>query len=825
MSWLNLKYGFRQLRLNRGFALTAILSLTLGIGANAAVFQLLNAIRLRALPVRDPAGLVEVKIADGARNFGLHEDWYSITYPLWEQIQRNAEGFTGLFAWSMEQSPIGSGVVLRNVRSLLITAQAFDTLGLRSERGRLLAASDESNGCAGGAALISEGFWQTEFGGRESAVGSTILIHEKPFTIVGVTPGGFYGLEVGRSFDIALPLCSAALWDKDQLRQRDDFWIGLMGRLAPGWTSQQAAARLGVAGKSWFDAVAPSGYDVQDMENWKRLVLSVEPRPGGISLLREHYQTSLWLLLGITGLVLAIACANLANLLFARITAKKKEVAIRMAVGGSRGRIVSEFLAESVLLAIGGALSGGALAMFLSRALVAFISTTPGDPIHLALGADVRMIGFVAIVAVAVCLGFGLTTAIVATRVPAAANLGTRATPDRRRVSFQRLLIAAQIAISLVLIIGSMLFIRTFQNLYSLDAGFRQEGLTFAYVDWRTIHAAGDRLETLQKQLVESLRAQRGIQSATTSTHMPMDGAWALGVAVNKNDRGRPSWFTWVSPQFLATMQMRLLRGRDLSASDTAKSPHVALINESFARELFGSGDPIGRTFRSLTEPGYPSQQYEVAGVVNDTKYLDLRQPEGPAVYAPESQNPSSTGEGGFAAIVTRSDLPLGDLTGVIQREVAEIDPRLRVNAIVPLKAHVLDGLARERILAWLSGFFGALAVVLAAVGIYGVVSYIVTGRRKEIGIRLALGSSRSNVVQLVLREVTAILAVGVILGSALSLAASRAAGSLLFGVRPEDPLLYVASAAILLAVAGAAAFAPALRAARTNPSVVIRDE
>jgi hypothetical protein len=224
----DLKYGFRQLRLNPGFAITAILSLAMGIGANAAVFQLLNSIRLRALPVRDPAGIVEVKIADDARDFGLHDDWYSITYPLWEQIRDHGEGFTGLFAWSMEQAPLGNGALQRNVRTLLISASAFPSLGLQPEKGRPLAASDESSGCGNGAAIISESFWQSEFGGRENAIGTAILLHEKPFTIVGVAPSGFFGLEVGRSFDVAVPLCAVAVWDKDQLRQRNSFWIGVM---------------------------------------------------------------------------------------------------------------------------------------------------------------------------------------------------------------------------------------------------------------------------------------------------------------------------------------------------------------------------------------------------------------------------------------------------------------------------------------------------------------------------------------------------------------------------------------------------------------------
>jgi predicted permease len=439
---------------------------------------------------------------------------------------------------------------------------------------------------------------------------------------------------------------------------------------------------------------------------------------------------------------------------------------------------------------------------------------------------DGRMIIFLTVVALAVSLAFGLTASILATNVPAV-SLGTHgATADRRRISYQRVLISSQIAFSLVLIIGSVLFIRSFRNLLTLDPGFRQEGLTFTYVDWRPLRLSSDRVGLLQEQLVDALRAQRNIESASTSTHLPLTGeAWELGVVAATNDQPRASWFTWVSPQFFSTMEITRKRGRDFSSADTRVSPHVAVINESFARQLFGNLDPIGRTFRSLAEPGYPETQYEVIGVVADTRYLDLRQSEGPSVYAPESQNPARTDEGGNAAIVTRSSLPVGELTAILRKVVADLNPQLRVNAIIPLRARVVSGLAPERVLAWLSGFFGALAVILAAVGLYGVISYIVTGRRKEIGIRLALGSSRSRVVRLVLKEVALLLTLGLGLGAIVSLAGSRAAASLLFGINPGDPLSFAGAAGMLLAVAAAAAFAPALRAARTNPSTVIRDE
>jgi predicted permease len=554
--------------------------------------------------------------------------------------------------------------------------------------------------------------------------------------------------------------------------------------------------------------------------------LKAEPGSGGVSRLRRDYESSLWLLLGITGLVLLIACANLANLLLARAGVREREMAVRLSIGASRFRLMGQLLSESLILAgLGGAL-GAILALLMSQLLIRFISTEH-DRFELNLDADWRMLAFTIAVALATCILFGLAPALRSTRVDAASAMksgGRGTTADRSRFGFQQILIASQVAISLVLVTGALLFVTSFRKLTTLDTGFKQEGLIASYISFEDLPVPKEKSAAYQDQLVEIIRAIPGIQSASTTTHFPMDGSsWTLAVRVPGVEGKGKDWskFTWVRPGYFETMAMPVLIGRDFNEFDTAHSRKVIIVNETFARQMFGDGSAIGRSVISLAEPGYPEMAHEIIGVTRDSNYFGLRDKIPPESYAPATQNPKI---GPWATVVSRSALPSTQVASSIERAVAAFNPDLAIHNEI-IRQMVEDGLVRERTLAWLSAFFGGLAALLAMIGLYGVISYMVAKRQSEIGIRLALGAGRSGILSLILRQVSGLLLAGLAVGTMMSLAASRGAATLLFGLTPNDPLILFAAAAGLATVALAASFLPALRASRVDPMVALRQE
>ena len=596
----DLRYGFRQLRRSPGFAATAILSLALGIGANTAIFQLLDALRLRSLPVRDPQQLVEVKVVGDTR-MGLHNAWGSLTYPLWEQIRDHQESFSSAFAFSSDNLTLGDLSNRRTVRVFWVSGEAFPALDVRPIRGRLFTPADDRPGCAN-TAVVSHGFWQRNFGGQEAAIGSRIELNETPFTVVGVTEPEFFGVNVGRGFDVALPMCTVQHFPSrstGSLTQKNFFWLGVMGRLKSGLTTSDAAHALNARSAAWFDATAPDGYDASRMETWRQLRMTAEPRAGGVSDLRSSYEPSLWLLLGITALVLGIACVNLANLMLARSSARVREYAVRMALGASRRRVIFQLLWESLLIAFGGAALGTALALFLSQAAIRLINSQR-NTVELSLGLDWRTIAFIAAAAALASAIFGLSTAIYATRANATGqvNSGTRnATLDRGRFSFQRTLMVGQIAISFVLVIVSLLFTQSFRNLLTTDVGFRLDGLNYLALDFSRLHLRAASVKPYANDLLGRIRAIPGVESAAITNHVPLtNNSWSLNVRFSGKERAGDvpahSQFTWISPGFFSTMGIPLKSGRKLETDgDNASTPRVILVNERFVRQYFGRGE------------------------------------------------------------------------------------------------------------------------------------------------------------------------------------------------------------------------------------------
>jgi predicted permease len=812
----DVRYALRTLRKSPAFTITAIVTLALGIGANTAIFMLLDAIRLRTLPVQNPQELAEVRITDvGHQGMGISQQYGELTRPLWQQIRDQQRAFSGVFAWNVKQRYVGRGSEMRRFKGLWVTGDFFQVLGVRPFRGRLLMPEDEG-ACPVTRAVVSYSYWQSELGRRDLSPTIKFIVDNELVEIIGVAPPGFFGMVVGDRFDIALPFCQP-----NEELSRHIFDVSVMGRLKPGWTMQRASAEMDALSPGIFEATVLLDRDARTTETYKKFKLAVYPASTGVSALRD-YDRSLMLLLGIAGLVLLIACANLANLMLARASARQREMAVRLALGASRGRLLRQLLTESLLLAATGAAVGIVLAQSLSRVLVWSFSTE-GTEVNLQTVTDWRVLLFAAGVAALTCVVFGMVPALRASRAEpiSAMKAGGRGTSgSHERFSMQRLLVMTQISVSLVLLVGSLLFVRSFRNLMTFDPGMRQDGITVAFLGFWQSDLPRDRWSSFQKELLDEIRSVPGVLSAATTTNVPLSqGSWTHGVRVGSQEGN--SKFTWVSPNYFETMGIPIIRGRAFTLNDTASSPRVAVVNETFLRHYLSGVEPIGQTMRTGQEPSYPSTVYEIVGVIPDTKYDDLRKEIPPMTFAPASQFPN---QGPWSNVMISSNLAPAAIAATVKRHIAGKHPDV-ITEFANFQRQIRDGLVAERLMAMLSGFFGLLAVLLAVVGLYGVISYIVAMRRNEIGIRMALGASRGDVIGVIVRQTLVMLALGVGTGVVLSLAAARAASSLLFDLQPNDPLTLTVATVVLVAIALVASFVPARRASRVDPMVSLRYE
>ncbi len=814
----DLRYALRTLVKNPLFAITVTATLALGIGANTAVFQLIDAIRLRSLPVEKPHELAEIRIVGGNKGFGLNPGRYGgLTRPIWQELEAHQQAFTGVFGWSVSEVRIGEDHDLRRASALVVSGGFFDVLRVAPWRGRLIERSDEASTCPATRGVVSHGYWQREMGGRPLGRGDRLRVNGESIDIVGVTPPRFTGLAVGESFDLALPFCQPKTPPR-----RDVFNIAVMGRLKTDWTLERASAHLDAMSPALFDAVAPTGYSAKSIENFKAFKLEAHATPSGVSALRTEYDRSLWLLFGITGLVLLIACANLANLMLARAAARDREVAVRLALGASRPAIVRQLLTESALLATLGAAVGVGLANALSRVLIWALSTEDGSP-TLVVHGDWKVLAFTALVAATTCLIFGAAPALRATRVQAteAARIGSRgSTADRGRLFAQRVMVVAQIAVSLVLLVAALLFVRSFHNLVTFDPGIRQADISVGFFGFHRAKLSSEGINDFQRELLAEVRAVPGILNAATTTNVPLLGSsWTHGVTVDGVENSAK--FTWVSPGYFETVGTPLVQGRDFSIHDTRTSARVAIVNRTFVRLFVPDGNPIGKTLRTGAEPNYPSTVYEIVGVIPDTQYSDLRSEPPAMVFAPDSQFPNM---GPWTTMMIRSSIEPAAAAASIKRRLAQSHPFLIMD-FAGFQSRIRDGLVRERLMAMVSGFFGALAALVAMVGLYGMMSYAMAQRQQEIGIRVALGANRRRVVLMVMREAGWLLLVGMAIGGGLSMLATRSATSLLFQLSPHDPATLLGACGALAAVALLASFVPARRASRLDPIVALRNE
>jgi len=828
--WSDLRFGARLLRFNPVFAAAAILSLALGIGANTAIFQLLDAVRLRALPVENPQEIARIKFERrGSRSGNFSTRYPDFTYAIWKQIRARQEGFTKIFAWAPTQLNASPAGEVHNVQVIWVSGEFFDALGVGPEMGRLLNTADDQPGCGAPGAVVSYSYWQQQYGGRRDALDGKVLINRHPIPIVGVAAKGFFGVEVGRTFDVALPLCAEPLvnGDDSQLKSRIGWWLSVMGRLKPGWTVERASAQIRAVSQGIFEATMPPEYNPANARALLAAKLIAVPGGSGVSDLRENYAQPLCLLLALAGLVLLIASANLANLMLARASVREKEMAMRMALGAGRGRLVRQLLVESLLLAVIGAALGALLARNLSQLLLASLSTQP-DPLFVAFATDWRVFGFMMGLAIVTCVLFGLAPALRATSVSPGLVLkeGARGTTQgRSRFGLRRVLVISQIALSLMLLVGALLFARSLNNLAKLDPGFQRDGILVADIDFTARHLAPDARRAFSDQLLRRLRAVPGVDAAATAAIVPLSGD-GIGHDILAGETGNAesdvptAAFNYVSPGYFETLQTPFLVGKDFDEHDRQGAPNVAIVNEAFVKKFAQNGNPLDFKFRvrRLMKTTAP---YQIIGVVKDTKYADLREDLFPIVYIVQAQNESASND---ALVLLRSRLPLASLLNAVKGTASEADPDADIT-FYNLRKMIDNGLMRDRLMARLSGFFGALAVVLAMIGLYGVISYMVARRHNEIGIRMSLGADRGAILRMVLREAAWLLAAGLVIGIGLALAAGNAATAMLFGLKPYDSTTFILATVSLAAVALAASYVPALRASKLDPAEALRNE
>jgi putative ABC transport system permease protein len=821
----DIRYAVRILARTPVVTSVAILSLALGIGANTAIFGMMDAVMLRPLPVPNPEELVQVRIR--SLKSGTEMNGY-FTNPLWEQLRDQQDVFSNAFAWSENRFDLAQGGAVEYANGLWVSGGTFETLGLRPAAGRLLSAADDQRGCAG-AAVISYAFWQDRYGGAESAIGSNLSLDGHPFPIIGVAPRGFYGLMVGARFDVAIPICAAALFGRDsRLDGRSTWWLEIMGRLKPETVPQQLQARLEALSQQVFAAAVPQDWEKSERQEFLQRVLVGISAPTGPSYLRRQMERPLYVLMAVVGLVLLIACANIACLMLARGMAREKEMATRRALGASRTRLIRQLLTECILLSLAGALLGMLFAHWGNALLLGYISTGR-QTVFFDLSLNVRVLLFTAAVAVLTGILFGVLPALRSTRVSlTSAMKSSRAVKSDTRMRFRtgRWMVASQIALSLVLLVSAGLFLRSLLRLATLDIGFDRNSVLLVNTNLKAAKVVPERRLEVYDEVEALFEKLPGVISVGRSWRTPVTGyEWNEYVSVDSASAptGDDSlvYFNYVSPGYFVTLHSPLLGGRGFQASDTKTAPGVAVVNEMVARKFFPGANPVGKTFRVGNGSKEPGRTFQVVGLVKNSKYESLREDTFPQAFLPISQIPGNDDSEYFEIrTATRPE----SLIAAVQNSVAQVNKGISLE-FGTLAKQIDDSLVRERLLATLSAFFGGLALLLAMIGLFGALSYLVTERQPEFGIRMALGAMPASILRLVLREVATVLLVGVAAGLGLALTTVQVLESLLFGMSARDSVTLITAPVVLAAAAFAAGYLPARRAMRIDPMEALRYE
>jgi putative ABC transport system permease protein len=821
----DLRLAFRSLRATPIVSGVAILSLTLGIGANTAIFSIVNSLLLRPLPVRAPSELAVVTTA-------TPESWYGVSYPVWREI-RDRGVFDHAFTWGTDRISLTETGEIELARAIWASANMFEILGVPAALGRTFRTEDDrpGGGADGRVAVISYQLWKRRFGGRLDVIGRTLSIDRAPFTIVGVTPESFFGLSVGAAFDVVLPIETG---NRGRLDAPMWTWLQIMVRRLPGQTAETLTSALVQVQPDVRAATMPNLTHDEDREAYLRSPWVVADAPEGISRFRRQYGNALVTVQAIVVLVLVVACVNIATLMLGKAAARRYEIGVRLALGAPRVRLIRLLLVESIVLSAIGASLGFLFANWSSRLLVAQLSTWASTA-FLDMPIDWRVLLATAIAAIGTAVLFGTAPALRAVRVPAADALKphARGIAGRATLGFGEKLIIVQVAVSLVLVVGAALFLRSFVALAYRDLGFDRGRVIVAAVDTgrAAIPAAdrGDLFERVRERVVRLV----DVESAAMSLATPLS---SVGVRVTPDitmpdnpafgGRAVRILANPVSPNWFRTFGTRLLAGRDFDGRDSAGAAGVAIVNQAFSRVYLDGGTPIGRTLINVREGG-ERRPLEVVGVVADAAFTTVRDAIDPAIYTPLAQSANDPSFSSIASISlsvrARPGLAPDALRASIARAIDEVDPKLGVSFQTVTETLSVFYI-RERLLALLSGFFGGLAVLLAATGLYGVTAYSVGVRRTEIGVRMALGAGRDGIIGLVLRRLLWRVALGIAAGVLVSGWAAGFVGMLLYRVDARDPMTLAVAALTMVVVAMAAGVLPAWRASRTDPAQILRE-
>ena len=829
----DVRYALRTLAAQPAFTAVAVLSLALGIGANVALYSLIDNVLLRTLPVRDPEQLVMLTDPDSqGHSYGAQTDERSLlTYQEFEQLRDQTGVFASLMAVQsyLERIQVRiNGSEPEEIRGQMASAEYFTTLGVPALMGRSFGRED---GPRAYVAVISHAFWQRRFGGRADAVGARIALRRGTFTVIGIMPAAFFGETVGQRPDVWFPmdLQPVVLPGRDWLHDdpaslAKDIWLHAIGRLKPGVTMAQAQAASSAVFQRGLEAYYASEPSEQARRGFLNQQLRLRAAAAGASSVREDFGQPLTILLGAAGLVLLIACANLSNLMLARATARTREIAVRLALGEGRGDLIRQMLTESMLIAVAGGVAGVAAAWLMRAGLLALVSNT----IQLPLNAEPAVLAFAFGLTMVAGLLLGVLPSLRTMKVSASAGMkeqGRGMTGSAAWLRAGKVVVAAQVALSLPLLIGAGLLVRTFQNLQRVDLGFSRERLLLVNVDVETAGYAEPKRQALFDRLYARVAAVPGVRKATYSRHAPFmggdagDSVLVEGYTRKGGDDDRGSAYDHVGPNYFSTYGIPILMGREITERDHASAPRVCVINETFAKTFFAGRNPIGLHITQIFGP--QRNTYEVIGVVANSKKRSLRE-AGHRYFVPAAQ-PIDVPTSIVFSVRTAGE-PQGAAAG-IRRAIGAEDPNLPVTEAKSMQ-ELVDGRTQlDRLLAQLSMAFGAVALLLAAIGLYGVLSYGVARRTSEIGIRKALGAGEGAVIGMVLRETTLLLAGGVAAGVVLAYGSVRLIQSRLYGLDPANPVVIAVAVAALGVVALVAAWLPARRASRVDPMVAIRYE